>query len=148
MRSWTPHWPGTEAVRRQNGYRIAYADGMFMAGDLEGAATVVKGLRQEFPEDMDLQGRDGILAARLGQESRARLVADSLEAEGGPYTFGRNTYWLAAIAAWSGDGPEALRLLLRSFGEGRGRGTVLHADPFLEPLWPSPAFARAVSEEH
>lgn len=136
------------AERLTTGHRIAYADGMFMAGDLEGAATVVKGLRQEFPEDVDLQGRDGILAARLGQESRARLVADSLEAEGGPYTFGRNTYWLAAIAAWSGDGPEALRLLLRSFGEGRGRGTVLHADPFLEPLWPSPAFARAVSEEH
>ena len=73
-------------------------------------------------------------------------VADSLEANRDPYSFGTDTYWRSAIAAWSGDTEEALRLLRRSFGEGHPRGIALHEDPFLEPLWPIPAFALAVSD--
>ncbi|MCG6956177.1 MAG: hypothetical protein LJF04_09310 [Gemmatimonadetes bacterium] len=129
------------------GHRVAYADVLLMAGDLEEADTVLQGLRRDIPEDIGVLGREGVVAARLGEESRVGAVTDSIEDGRRPYTFGTDTYWLAAIAAWSGDAPEALRLLRRSFGEGYQRGTTLHADPFLEPLWSLPAFSQDVSEE-
>jgi tetratricopeptide (TPR) repeat protein len=133
--------------RSTTAHRVAYADVLLMAGELGEAAPVIEGLRRDLPEDVGILGREGVLAARLGEQSRVRAVADSLDAAHGPYMFGTDSYWLAAVAAWSGDQPEALRLLRRSFGEGYGRGMTLHADPFLEPLWALPAFALAVSEE-
>jgi DNA-binding SARP family transcriptional activator len=133
--------------RSATGSRVAYADVLLMAGGLEEADTVLQGLHRDIPEDIGVLGREGVVAARLGEQSRVREVVDSLDAAHGPYMFGADTYWLAAIAAWSGDSGEALRLLRRSFGEGYRRGTTLHADPFLEPLWPLPAFSQDVSEE-
>jgi DNA-binding SARP family transcriptional activator/TolB-like protein len=142
--AWYRSSPPLERSRAAN--RIGYADALLMAGDLDEAATVLRGLRQERPKDVDLMGRQGVLYARLGQRASMNEVTDSLEASRGPYSFGTDTYWRSAIAAWSGDTEEALRLLRRSFGEGHPRGIVLHEDPFLEPLWSVPAFALAVSD--
>ena len=129
-------------------YRLGYADALFTAGDLEEAGTVIESLRQQLPEDLDFLGREAVLTARLGQQSRLREAVDSLDSREGPYTFGAVPYWLGVIAAWSGQEQEALRLLRRSFAEGHPRGIILHEDPYLEPLRDLPAFANAVSDDH
>lgn len=128
-------------------YQLSYFDALFIAGDLQEAGAPIASLRQEHPEDLDFLGREAVLAARLGQESRLRDALDSLKASRGPYQFGAVPHWLAAIAAWSGQEQEALRLLRQSFSEGQPRGIFLHEDPFMQPLWALPAFARAVSEQ-
>ncbi|HZD79922.1 MAG TPA: hypothetical protein VE646_07770, partial [Actinomycetota bacterium] len=133
--------------RSRPAYRMAYYDALFMSGRLRQAEQLAAGFHPDRPGSPDLLGREGVLAARMGASGRAREIAALLEAVRGPYQRGSVDYWLAAIAAWSGEPEHALTLLRRALDQGRPRGIALHADPFVEPLWPVPAFQVAVAED-
>jgi DNA-binding SARP family transcriptional activator len=127
-------------------HRLARLRGLLMAGRLGDAERALADLRLESPDDLELVGLEGVLAARIGDDARARALSSQLDARREPYQFGVVDYWRAAIAAWSGNEAWAMALLRRAFEEGRPRGIRLHADPYLEPLWHLPAFQTAVAE--
>jgi hypothetical protein len=118
-----------------------------MDGRLSEAEVLLESLREKDPGQVSVLGRLGVLFARLGAASRLESLIRSLESTRGPYDFGVVDYWRAAAAAWGGQEEEALSRLHRAISDGYRRGITLHADPFLEPLWPLPAFSMAVSEE-
>lgn len=133
--------------RSEHAQQLGYADALLMAGELGEARTTLEGLRPEASDDTPVLGRLGVVYARLDLRSRLREISKSLEAARGPYDFGAVDYWGAAFAAWSGQEEEAMSRLQSAISDGYRRGMTLHADPFLEPLWPLPAFHLAVSQD-
>jgi DNA-binding SARP family transcriptional activator len=141
---WYEIRPGRDGVT--HAHQLARLRGLLMAGRLGDAARALAELTRESPGDLELVGLEGVLAARAGDDARARDLSGQLDARREPYQFGIVDYWRAAIAAWSGDEARAMAFLRRAFEEGRPRGIRLHADPYLEPLWHLPAFRTAVAE--
>jgi hypothetical protein len=114
--------------------RSELALGLYVAGCWEEAATMFRQLAAEFPQNVDYQGRLGVLAARRGGAREALDVDRELEALRRPYLFGRHTLWRARIAALLGEIAKSVELLVRAFSEGVPHGLELHADADLEPL--------------
>jgi len=136
-----------EDERSAQGHGLGYADALLMSGNLSEARTLLERLRENHPRDRSVLGRLGVLFARSGMPSQLHEVMTSLEGTRGPYGFGAVDYWRAVVAAWSGEEEEAMSRLRQATAAGYRRGTALHADPFLEPLWSLPAFSLLVSQE-
>jgi tetratricopeptide (TPR) repeat protein len=114
-----------------------------LAGEIEAAQRILQDLLGgQTDEDIDIRllGLLGVTAARIGDRTEAKAVADRLAGLDRPFVFGRNTYWRAAIAAWLGEPKNATRLLREAFDQGQAYGVWLHRDPDLEPLWSNPGF--------
>ncbi|MCX6831835.1 MAG: hypothetical protein NT028_06815, partial [candidate division Zixibacteria bacterium] len=82
----------------------------------------------------------GLIAARLGDRTRAMEVSEWLKNLKLPYLFGANTYQRACIAAILGDKEQAVALLKESFLQGGEFGIWVHKDFDLESLWDYPPF--------
>jgi hypothetical protein len=81
----------------------------------------------------------GVIAARRGDTTRARAVADSLAGQQRKWDLGLSIWWRAAIAAQLGQREAAVQLLR----EARGKGQSMidwHAHTALAPLRGYPAF--------
>ena len=136
-----------EDERSAHRHGLGYADALLMNGDLSEARTLLERLRENHPRDPSVLGRLGVLFARSGMLSPLQEVMTALEGTRGPYGFGVVDYWRAVVAAWSGGEEEAMSRLRRATAAGYRRGTALHADPFLEPLWSLPAFSLLVTQD-
>ncbi len=143
--AWFEGRPGAE--RDSPSHQRRYVDALLLADRLQESAATLDGLRQEDSISVDLLGREAVLAARTGRDTRLRLLLAALEGKRGPYGFGTVDYWRSAVAAWSGRAEEALSHLRNSLAQGHPRGIELHADPFLEPLWSLPGFRLAVAQQ-
>jgi tetratricopeptide (TPR) repeat protein len=105
------------------------------ARDLLGEAAALR------PENIELQGQFGVLAARLGDAREARGISNDLRAIDRPYTFGRPSYWQAAIAAVLGEEDRAVELIREWISLAGGIDYVaLHRDPHFASLWDHPDF--------
>jgi tetratricopeptide (TPR) repeat protein len=125
---------------------------LFALGRHDEALRRATELRARFPANVNYLGVIGTIQAARGRKVEAQAIARRLEGWNEPYLFGRPSYWLAAIAGYSGDLERGLEALTRAFSQ----GTPLwgypntpdfgdtHADVFLEPLREHPQFARLV----
>ncbi len=86
------------------------------------------------PDDLDVMGFLGTVAARLGNHDEARVALEELRQMDRPYLYGENTFWAADIASLLGDRELAVKLLRQAFAEGFDDPMALHQDIDLEPL--------------
>jgi hypothetical protein len=88
----------------------------------------------------------GVIAARRGDITRARAVADSLGGQTRKWDLGLSTWWRAAILANLGQRDEAMQLL----GESRRKGQSMagwHSHTALRPLRGYPPFEAMIKPQ-
>jgi DNA-binding SARP family transcriptional activator/tetratricopeptide (TPR) repeat protein len=98
------------------------------------AAELLSPLQREEPENADVLGSVGTLAARVGNEAAARVALSALRAKTGRFRYGKHLVWAARIAAVLGDTATALSLLRGAFARGFGHDISLHTDVDLSRL--------------
>ena len=98
------------------------------------AAELLAPLERERPDDADVVGAAGTLAARMGNDAAARSALSALRAKMGRYRYGGHLLWAARIAAVLGDNVTALSLLRGAFARGCGHDIALHTDIDLSRL--------------
>ena len=117
---------------------------LFALGRHEDALTLARQLRAGNADNVEYLGLLGTIQAARGIDGEARELAAQLKARTEPYLFGQKSYWLATVAAWSGDLEGAIAALNHAFEEGLpfDHGMSVHGDVFLEPLRGHPAYGR------
>ena len=114
--------------------RLALARMHYEADQLMDAAEILSLLQRERPDDADVVGSAGTLAARMGNEEAARGALSALRAKTGRFRYGRHLLWAGRIAAVLGDTVTALSLLRGAFARGCGHDVALHTDIDLSRL--------------
>jgi tetratricopeptide (TPR) repeat protein/TolB-like protein len=125
---------------RAGAFRSFLGEAQYLAGLWSDAEASVRARSARRPDDLNLTGRLGTLAARQGDRAEAERIAAWLAALDRPYMLGENTYWRARIAALLGDHEEAVVLLRTAYAEGRRVWLDLHFEPDLEALRELPSF--------
>jgi tetratricopeptide (TPR) repeat protein len=113
---------------------------LYAQGRFEDAATELAALRTDSPINAEHLGMTGLLLSKAGQETRARLVMDSLLQTRTPYEFGAASLYRARIAASLGARETAVASLRRAFAEGHVYELGLHRDVDFESLRGYPPF--------
>ena len=108
--------------------RLALARMHYEAGQWPAATELLVPLQRERPDDNEVLGSVGTLAARMGDEVAARCAQSALRAKTGRFHYGRHLLWAARIAAILGDTGSALSLLRGAFARGCGHDVRLHTD--------------------
>ena len=123
---WQRNWSavGTPTVPD----RLALARMHYEADQWPQAAELLSPLERERPEDADVLGSAGTLAARMGDLMAARYALSTLRAKTGRFRYGRHLVWAGRIAAVLGDTVTALSLLRGAFARGCGHDVALHTD--------------------
>jgi hypothetical protein len=114
--------------------RLALARMHYEADQWPAAAELLAPLQRERPDDDDVLGSVGTLAARMGDEVAARCAQSALRAKTGRFHYGRHLLWAGRIAAVLGDTGAALSLLRGAFARGCGHDVRLHTDVDLSLL--------------
>ncbi len=118
----------------------------YLAGELleaerwQEAREVLVQLSTERPDDEGVLGALGVIAARLGEQEKAREILEGLRRLDRPYLRGVNTYWAACIAAQLGERDLAVELIQQALSQGVSVSTNLHTDMDFEPLHGYPPF--------
>lgn len=127
---------GAESRSQRFALALAYYEG----GRWEEARTLLQELYSETPDDLDVQGYLGTLAAHTGNTGEALAISASLNGLAAPRDFGGVPYREARIAALLGDRERAVALLQDAFARGREFTIFLHRDRDLESLSGYPPF--------
>jgi tetratricopeptide (TPR) repeat protein len=120
--------------------RNELAQTLYLLERYDEARDLYLDLRAEQPGNVDILGRLGVIAARLGEEEEARRIYNRLEGIERLNLQGLNHYWQACIAAQLRELDRAVRLLRQAHSEGRMFWVGFHTDVNLEPLHDHPAF--------
>ena len=127
--------------------RLVQAFALYEAGQLADARTMYDALLAPSPE-IEVVGRLGTIAARLGDTTTAAATERRLAAWPAVFAFGRPSYWRARILALTGRGPEAIAMIHSAFAAGyrpNDLGMVgLHDDGDFATLWSDPGFRELV----
>jgi DNA-binding SARP family transcriptional activator/tetratricopeptide (TPR) repeat protein/TolB-like protein len=126
--------------QRSERNRIGLGRTLYLAGRWEEARTVFTALAAEHPENLEVIGHLGAIAARLGDHAEARRIDELLAGLERPFLHGAHTAWRARIAAVLGEHERAVHLLRDSFSQGRPFGSTLHTDVEFEPLRGHPVY--------
>lgn len=118
------------------------ARSLLALGRTDEALAVARQLRARFPANVNYLGLLGTIEASRGERAQATEIAQQLSSWDERYLFGRTSYWLAAIEAYSGDMHRAVEMLSRAFQQGTpywGYPNApdfgdTHTDIFLRPL--------------
>jgi serine/threonine-protein kinase len=110
------------------------ARALYTAEKWEEAQAVFEELAEGDPENIEYQGRIGLLAARKGERDKALEIFRELESIDRPYLFGKHTYMCARIVSLLGEKDQAVALLENAFTQGLRYGPYLHREMDLEPL--------------
>ena len=116
------------------------ADDLCAAERWHEARGLLRELASERPEDLQVGGYLGVIAARLGDHDEALATLEGLRQLDHPYLFGNNTYSAACIAAQLGERERAVELIRQALSQGFWIGMQLHTDRDLEPLYGYPPF--------
>ena len=108
--------------------RLLLARMLYEGTHWEKAQDIVLTLAEDRPDDIDLLGLRGALAARTGDAPAARAMVASLRSRTGRYLYGRHLVWAARIASILADSDEAISLLRGAFARGYSYGVDLHTD--------------------
>jgi len=111
------------------------ADDLCAAERWQEARGLLRELAAERPEDLQVGGYLGVIAARLGDHDEALATLEGLRQLDRPYLFGNNTYSAACIAAQLGERERAVELIRQALSQGFWIGMQLHTDRDLEPLY-------------
>ena len=121
---------------------------LYEVGDYSRAKTVFTSLAASAPGDLDILGRLGTIAARMGDSTAVREIDQRLAQWHAPYAFGHPAYWRAHVAAIAGRGSEAVALLHGALAQGYRQMDLqivtLHEDVDFAPLWAEQAFRELV----
>ncbi|NIM47991.1 MAG: protein kinase [Gemmatimonadales bacterium] len=109
-------------------HRYAVAEAHYLAERWREATTRFRALAEESPDDPNVQGYLGVLAARRGDTVEAEGVSQWLRDLKTPFLFGRHTYWRARISAQLGRLDRGVTLLRTALSEG-----LRH--PYFQPYW-------------
>jgi len=104
------------------------------------AKAIAETLLAKEPNDIEVHGAVGIVAAHLGDVARARRIDGELAALTRPYLFGEHTYQRACIAAQLGEKDRGVELLRDAFAQGLEFTLEIHRDMNLAPLWGYPPY--------
>jgi serine/threonine protein kinase/tetratricopeptide (TPR) repeat protein len=110
------------------------AKALYTAEKWDEAQTVFEELTEDYPENIEYQGRIGLLAARKGEREKALGISKELESIDRPYLFGEHMYMCARIASLLGEKEQAVVLLRDAFAQGLFYGAHLHNEMDFEPL--------------
>jgi tetratricopeptide (TPR) repeat protein len=105
-----------------------FARMLYDAGQWREAARVLAGLQRQQPDNVDIIGCLGVVAAREGDDTAARSAASALRAKTGRFHFGNHLLWSARIAAVLGEDVAALNDLRGAFARGCSYTVDLHLD--------------------
>jgi TolB-like protein len=133
---WYRARPAEEAAKDQRGVVTA----LFRCERWAEAKAIADTLLAKTPDDDDLKTAVALIAARLGDTSQARRLADELRGRKLDCKAGRVIYQRACLAAQAGDKREAMALLREAIARGFSQVQLLHIDMNLEPLWGDPEF--------
>jgi hypothetical protein len=86
------------------------------------------------------EGYLAVIAAREGNERETDRWCAHLEELRGPFLFGAQWFWLAAVAAVREEPDRAVAFLRRAFAQGLPMEPFLHTDPHLLLLRDQPGF--------
>ena len=120
--------------------RLALARAYYECGQWLEAQAVVCELAAEFPDDVELLAFSGAIAARLGNETGARVTLGTLQSKAGRLRFGMQFVHSARVLAILGDSERAIAALRGAFARGHCYGIELHTDPDLALLCSQPSF--------
>ena len=120
--------------------RICFVQSLVILDRLEEAEEILLALNEEIPDDDDVLGWLGIVAARRGDTTAADRYSDRLRNLERPFLLGWDAYYRAAIKAHLGHLDEALGLLREALSEGRRWDPEFHACLELKPLRGHPEF--------
>lgn len=127
--------------------RLRYVQLLMMLGRLDEADHVLLALNDEIPDDDDILGWLGIVAAQRGDGEAAERYATMLRDLDRPHLRGWINYYRAAISAHLGRSDEALSLLRGAFSNGLPWSVNLHACLELKPLRGHPEFEAILNPE-
>ena len=141
-------WYRSRPAEERTRYQPDLARALLFHEEWQAARALFEQLALEEPENTDVQGALGMLAARAGDHEAAGRIANWLADRVGPFsrtspgwgTRSNPTYWRACIAAQLDRPAEATALLARAFEEAVWYGHHPHTDPCLDPLRGYPAF--------
>jgi len=102
--------------------------------EAEGVAERLLDGEPALPEERNLLGYRGRLAARMGDTETARDIADRLASMEIPYDRGKATYERARIEALLGERERAVELLRQAYDEGWAYNLNLHTEMDFEGL--------------
>jgi tetratricopeptide (TPR) repeat protein/TolB-like protein len=134
--AWYRALPASEAAK----YQVDLLAALVRAERWAEAKPIADALLAKDPDDIDMRGEVGTLAARLGDAAQARQIEVELATLTRPYLNGAHTYARACIAAQLGEKDRALALLRDALGQGFAFNVWIHVDMDLEPLWGYPPF--------
>ena len=137
--------PGTTASRDE---LKLHALALYESGNFSGARAAYAALPTTSTGDLEVVGRLGAIAARMGDSAAVRRIDLQLAQWSAMYALGQPTYWRAHLAALAGRGSDAVSLLRVAIGQGyrpTELGTVtLHEEADFASLWKDPAFRELV----
>ncbi|MEO7455902.1 MAG: BTAD domain-containing putative transcriptional regulator [Gemmatimonadaceae bacterium] len=128
--------------------RLDQALALYETGALPQARMAFESLLAADPGDIAVVGRLGAIAARLADSAGVRQAEDRLAAWPAQYAFGRPIFWRAHIAALTGRGSEAVRMIHAAIDQGLRAMDLniitLHEEPDFMALWSDPGFHELV----
>ncbi len=127
--------------------RLTHAFALYEAGQLAEAGKAYAALVTTTP-DIEVVGRLGAIAARMGDSSTAAAAEQRLAHWPTAFAFGMPLYWRARILALAGRGSEAIAMIHSAVAAGyrpNDLGVVsLHDDGDFASLWNDPGFRELV----
>jgi tetratricopeptide (TPR) repeat protein len=114
--------------------RLWYVQLLTMLGRLDEALEIMLALNEEIPDDDDVLGWLGIVAAEHRDNEAAERFSTMLRDLDHPHLLGWDSFYRAGIAAHLGRSDEAMGLLREAFSRGYEWNIGLHASLELKPL--------------
>jgi predicted Zn-dependent protease len=135
-------WQRDHCATEQRPYaaQMTLARMLYDAAHLVEASEVLAEMQRERPDDVDLIGCRGAIAAREGDVGAAQSAISKLRGKTGRFHFGKHLLWSARIAAILGDEAAASASLRGAFARGCSFDIELHTDIDLALLSEYPWF--------
>jgi serine/threonine protein kinase/tetratricopeptide (TPR) repeat protein len=130
--SWFRGRPASE--RNSVQYRRELARLLYASGQFDEATELYRILAHADTGEIVFRGTLALLALHQQRVQEADSLASLLRNERRPYLFGRPQYWLARIAARTGEPARAVELLRQAHRDGFVQWAPLHVEPDLAPL--------------
>jgi TolB-like protein len=130
--AWFRARPASERSTVQ--YRRELARLLYSAGQFDEPTELYRGLAAADTGEIVFRGTLALLALQQQRHQEADSLAALLRNERRPYLFGRPAYWLARIAARTGEPARAVELLRQAHREGFVQWAPLHLEPDFAPL--------------